>query len=180
MWASTRTTIAAATLAVVGCAGVGEERVVRIKLEGLTELELKLPRGWAVEPAFSSGTRLSLLRLSAREPGQTQMWIRPLLAGPAPAAGAGERARRELAAGRDCDGIDATTREEPLGAGTVVFCTRGKGGPAPPALVPTTAGALALPGLVARFAMIGVTDEESAAAWTVLRSLRVDTVRYSP
>ncbi len=176
------TTVAALIL---GCAAPPEEKVARFVLADRTYLEVRLPRGWTLEPSFADGQRLAQARLSAREPGSTQMWIIPRLDGhrstPSSVANLPERARRELAAGKDCEGVGTPTQERSTARGVAVFCARPREGTAPyRGLLPTTAGAVALPGLLVRFAMLGVTDEEHDAAWRILNALQVATIESSP
>ncbi len=160
-----------------------EAKLVRLVLADRTYLELQLPKGWTLEPSFADGPRLSQARLSAREPGSTQMWIIPRLdtvrGARANSTGARERARRELITGKDCEGIGPITQERGTAYGVAVFCSRPQDSAAP-RLLPSTAGAVAIPDLVVRFAMLGVSNEENAAAWSILNSLQLATIESSP
>lgn len=157
-----------------------ETKLVRLTLEDRAQLELQLPRGWSAEPTMGNGGRLTLVRLSSRGPDTVQLRIAPRGAetprGPAMAA----LARQELAASKECEGVSAAVLERTIagsgGQGVVAYCTRPRpaaSASAAPSLTPTTAGTLVLPGLVARFAMLGVSAEDEAAAWSLLQSLQV-------
>lgn len=166
------------------CATPQEDRVTRLRLADRSYLEMRLPQGWSIETSFADGRRLSQVRFTTREPGP-QMWLAPRLdekGGSLLNTGRlSEAARLELSAGKDCEGIGSANEERRLDQGTALFCSQVRTGDTVPSrLLPTAAGAIAVPSLVARFAMLGITEAEAADAWFILRSIKVSTIASSP
>ena len=158
----------------------------RLHLGNQAYLEALLPANWSWEPTMVSGPRLSLLRLFARNPETTQMRIIPRPEFKVPTAFTAEQARalavRDLAASQDCDGLGSAMQDRRLSQGFAFYCSQPLQATltAPSSLLPTTAGVLVLPGLVARFAILGVTGAENNAAWSILQSLQVASFVHSP
>ena len=189
-WLPSGRTAAAAVLGLAlwlgGCATTSGPKLSRLQLGNQSTLEALLPAQWSWEPTMVSGPRLSLVRLFARSPETTQMRIipRPDLRVPPAAteAQARELALRDLALSKDCEGLGTSIQTRRLSQGHAFYCTQ----PLPTAasastsLLPTTAGVLVLPGLAARFAMLGVTPEEHTAAWSILHGMQVSTIVQSP
>ena len=158
----------------------------RLHLGNQAYLEALLPANWSWEPTMVSGPRLSLLRWYARNPETTQMRLIPrpdvrVPTGVTPLQ-ARELALRDLAVSHDCDGLGTAIQDRRLSQGFAFYCSQPLQGTAsaPSSLLPTTAGVLVLPGLVARFAILGVTSEENSAAWSILHSLQVAAFVHSP
>ena len=167
-----------------GCATTGA-KLSRLHLGGQSTLEAPLPANWSWEPTVVSGPRLSLVRFFARNPETTQMRVipRPDLHVPAAAteAQARELALHDLALSKDCEGIGVGIQTRRLNQGYAFYCTQPlQAAAASTSLLPTTAGVLVLPGLAARFAMLGVTPEEHTAAWSILHGMQVSTFVQSP
>lgn len=158
----------------------------RLHLGDQTYLEALLPANWTWEPTMVSGPRLSLLRLFARNPETTQMRIIPRPEFKVPTAFTAEQARAlalpDLAASQECAGLGTTIQDRRLSQGYAFYCAQPSQATsaATSSLLPTTAGVLVLPGLVARFAILGVTSEENNAAWSILQSLQTASFVHSP
>ncbi len=167
-------------LLLAACAGPQPVQTQRWPLAYGVYLEAEVPAGWIVEAsADTNASRTTLLRLTAREPGTTQLHVVPKLL-PRPSADPRADAARELAASRACDGIGTTIDQRALErGGATASCSRPAGANDQP-LLPVAAGVLVRGPLVASYALRNVTDSEAAAANGLVRSLRLLTFQTSP
>ena len=182
--------MAAATVALAGLLGAcasPTNKVSRLSMGGQSHLEAYLPANWSWEPTMAPGPRMTLLRLFARNPETTQMRIipRPDLRVPVAVneAQARELALRDLAVSKDCEGLGTSIQERRLSHGFAFYCSQplqAGSSAAASSLLPTSAGVLVLQGLAMRFAILGVTSEENAAAWSIIQGMQVSSVVPSP
>src|SRR5262249_55955217 len=154
----TRAAALAALLLAGACSTQQPARVEQWPLALGVFFAAELPNDWSAEASFADMSRTSLLRLTSRLPGTTQLRLEPRLTG-RPAGDPLEAARREIASSRVCDGVGAARDEQRAGRNVIVSCSRPRDGTAP--LLPVAAGVLVRDELVLRFAMLGVSDDEA-------------------
>lgn len=167
-------------LLLAACAGPQPVKTQRWPLAYGVYLEADVPAEWSVEASIDANTsRTTLLRLTAREPGTTQLHLVPKLMS-RPSADPRADAARELATSRACDGIGTTVDQRALErGGATASCSR-PAGANDQRLLPVSAGVLVRGPLVASYALHNVTDSEAAAATTLVHSMRVLTIQASP
>lgn len=167
-------------LLLAACAGPQPVQTQRWPLAYGVYLEGEVPAGWSVEVSSDpNASRTTLLRLTAREPGTTQLHLVPRLM-PRPSADPRADAARELTVSRACDGIGTAIDQRALEpGGATASCSRAAGANDQP-LLPVAAGVLVRGPLVASYALRNVTDAEAAAANALVRSLRLLTFQTSP